>query len=149
MKLKKLYCFKNKNEAVLTIELSLLMPGIMAVIIFIIYVSFYLHDKCVFERACYNSAVRNRYLKNEELLCEKICDNIDDILQQDLFSVWEYTAYCEIKNEKINIYIKGEIKLSDSLLFDYIDSALFNINETVSVYKTFEPDYLRRNHYDH
>lgn len=124
------------------------MPGIMAVIIFIIYMSFYLHDKCVIERACYNSVINNCNIKNEELLKERISNNIYEILHQDLFSKWEYETECEIKNEKISVSIKGKVKMSNSLFFDYFNSALFSINENVSVYKIFAPDYLRRNHYD-
>lgn len=133
---------KYKTEGVLTIELSLLMPGIMAVIIFIIFASFYLHDKCVIVRACYTSAKKNCYINDEYLMSENIVQNVNDVLGADLFAKWDYIVESELNDNTLTVIIKGKIILTDLTLFNYFDARMFSVEEKISVYRIFETDYL-------
>ncbi len=55
---------KNENndyfhkQGSVTVEASLIMPLILASIIFVIYIAFYEHDKCMLLKAGYSSALR-------------------------------------------------------------------------------------------
>lgn len=133
---------KYKSEAVLTIELSLLMPGIMAVFIFIIFASFYLHDKCVIARACYKSCKINCYIDNKDLLEERVINDIDEVLSTELFSKWEYSVKCEIREDTLIIIFDGKVIMAKTSFFYFFDKRLFNVKERYSVYRVFEPDYV-------
>lgn len=135
----------NRKKGVLTIELSILMPAIMAVLILIIYMCFYLHDKCVFERACYVSAVKNCHIKDENIMKQNTCVNIENILNDNLFSKWEYELNFIAEHEYLKVHINGNMKMSNNLVFNFFNSVLFDLDDEIIVQREFEPDYLREN----
>ncbi|MDO4189628.1 MAG: hypothetical protein Q4D29_11625, partial [Lachnospiraceae bacterium] len=104
-----------RKKASLTIELSLLMPGIMSAIIIIIFASYYYHDRCVIECAAYSSVLK------ESQMCSDRCavDIFDDCIEDKLLGVWSLSTLETCNEETVTIQVKGNMKCFNGMLLRY------------------------------
>lgn len=56
----------NKLKGSCTIEASILFPLIMTVTVMMIYMAFFIHDRCVLNAAAYQAALRGSRVRTEE-----------------------------------------------------------------------------------
>lgn len=132
------YVESNLIKASMTLELSMLMPGIMMIFIFIIYLSFFYHDKCVIERKA--------YLIAENIVEDKMSfEDFENDIDKGLLGKWTIQESFDDSEDKLSIMLNGTMFSSDNLFFGFINNNIFDFNTTVEVYRLNEPDYVRRN----
>lgn len=92
-----------------TIELSLIMPIILAVILLIVYLGIFNHDKAVIEHACYVSL--RRAIDDNEITSE-ICEEIfDEEVKGGIIGKWAIDRKAEYDNESSTVRIKASSKM--------------------------------------
>lgn len=130
----------RKNGTV-TIELSLIMPGIMAVIIFILFVSFYMHDITLIEKASYVSV---NYMANTSDNVEEILQTyFDEVLEHELLGDWNISRISSYEGDEVILNVNGCMNEDGSLFFGYINEQLFSYETKVCAINMNEVNYLR------
>lgn len=131
------------KKASMTIELALLMPGIFAVLIFIIFSGYYCHDKCVIERGAYSAVYKLSY---EEEYCGNSVD-LSELFHREidgrLIGKWELTVEGDSDNVESTIVVEGRMKSFESMFMRYLSKIIFNVELTESAYKVSGPKYIR------
>lgn len=134
----------NKN-GVMTLELSLLMPVILAVIILIIFTGYFYHDKCIIERGAYSACIKGaEYLsqqkgrKNtadaESMMKEAFYNETDNRLT----GKWTISATASNTDDEVSINVTGNMSCMNGIFTRYLSMAAFSvdINESAVI-----PDY--------
>lgn len=131
-----------KKKAVMTVELSLLMPGIIAVLIFIIYLGYYFHDRCVMERGIYHAALRGSYdsVKSET----SIHEYFEDEVSERLIGKWNLCVSVHITEDEIITDVRGNMDLLEGVFSSYLSKVFFNVDMSESVICLNEPSYITR-----
>lgn len=92
-----------------TIELSLIMPIILVVILLIVYMGIFNHDKAVIEHACYVSL--RRAIDDNEITSE-ICEEIfDEEVKGGIVGKWVIDRKAEYDEEASKVMIKASSKM--------------------------------------
>lgn len=144
------------KKASLTIELSLLMPGILAIFIFIIFSAYYLHDRCVIERAAYAAIkeCQDRKLYHDGVVfkndgrglnddMERCSEVFNNITSQELLGRWNITLSTSNDADEYCIYVTGRMNCMQGFISKYLSNIVFSIEINESVYKMTGPDYMR------
>ncbi|MCR5526289.1 MAG: pilus assembly protein [Lachnospiraceae bacterium] len=58
---------KDKFKGYYTVEAAMLMPILLTCILLVMYLSFYVHDKCVLDSVCYQAALRGGMVTDPEV----------------------------------------------------------------------------------
>jgi len=142
---------RHKSRGSLTIELSLLMPGILAVYILIIFMGYFVHDKCIIERAAYSAVNRCRYeLMNEnenlnsgiesndasiEYYIENAESRFDEITGEGLIGKWDISRNAWTTDEEINLAVSGRMSCINGMFSRYLSKTVFvvEIEETAEL----------------
>lgn len=131
---------KAYRDGSLTIEMSLLMPGIFAVIIFIVFTCYYLHDKCLFKRAAYKVCSNVSDYDDCDLTIE--AENyFDEIIEGRTLGKWEINRYAKLEDEKVLFIVSGKMKFV-GLFSDYLSNLLYTTNQTTYAYRINEAAYI-------
>ncbi len=131
-----------RRRGSLTIELSLLMPGILSVLILIIFATYYYHDRCILECAAYSTLLKSCQNGDEDRTEELF----NDITENGLIGIWNLSLLREDKNDDIalkQIKISGNMKCFSSMLLKYVSEYLFTVNINECLYDINEPEYIR------
>lgn len=123
----------------LVIELSLLMPGIISVMMFLIYVGLYFNDKCVIERAAYVSALRcaSGYISDTLNVCNDATDleiktRVNEIFVDEtkdlLIGKWDIDTLVDVTDDVIKIEVNGKMKWAGGFFLQYISDELLGVN---------------------
>lgn len=137
-----------RKRASMTIELSLLMPGILAVLILIIFTGYYLHDKVVIERAAYVSVLRsakekyksdnaniNRIIeKDDNEICSLSCMCFDDEVEERLIGIWDISRNAYVLDEEVVINVKGRMNCLSGVLSSYLSGVIYTVDITENAY---------------
>lgn len=143
-----------KKDGSLVVETSLIMPGIIAAIMFIIYAGFYYYDRCVIEEVAYSSVLKsgsgyvydgdhiNNDLSYYEL--ERLTENkFVEATNNRLVGNWEIDSKALADEEEITLKIKGVMDMPGGFLMEYISEKLFSIDIVESSKNIYEPLYIR------
>lgn len=156
----------------LTIELSLLMPGILAVLILIIYMGYYIHDKCVVQRAAYTSACalssgsksvhdgttmsesrlmpdKGTILDSGTLwggLAEDEFNRLFEENTESLIGNWDISKDICVSDGEINIHVRGTMRCLNGVLSRYLSNLFFSVNIKEIVSLESGPDFIRKRH---
>lgn len=142
-----MYCFKNNyRKGSLSIELSLIMPGVMAVILIIIFSGYYYHDRCVIQRCAYSSVLKTSYdeniaecnLNSEEELERAIIYYFDKEIDGRLIGKWNLEKCTSVDNEKIEINVSGSMICIEGIFTGYLSGMMFEINLTESAMRKWK-----------
>lgn len=132
---------KTERNAVLTIELSLLMPGIMAVLILVIYAGYYYHDRCVIESLAYSAVLKSSYEKSpDEYEVDRLFQEAAD---KRLLGKWDMSENIKILSDEIIMVVEGNMTFSTGGMMQYLKDILFSVNITESAKRLNEPEYIR------
>ena len=109
---------KKELKGSYTIEAALVFPFILGVMVFIIYMSFFLHDKAVMKCCAYQAALKGSMIRtsSDDMKAEalKAADyNISGLLlaTQDL-----KTEVC-VSGKEVTVSYKGKLHIPQGLLF--------------------------------
>ena len=107
-------CMKNNNskKGSFTVEAAIIMPLIFIVIIMLIYVAFFLYNRCIIAQKTYIAALRGCLY--EEGVTDKVLDRNAYITKQkeDLYEnklIAAQSSYSNVNVEKKEIVIKSGI----------------------------------------
>lgn len=130
---------KYKKRASMTIELSLLMPGILAVFIIIIFTGYYIHDKCVIQRSLYSAAMTASYESDFKYNSwDKFEDSTKSLIGRWDFTTDEYESFGEI-----TMHVTGSMKCFDGLFTGYLSKMAYSVDMTESAFTWSGPKYIR------
>ena len=133
------------KDGVLTLELSLLMPVILAVIILIMFTGYFYHDKCIIERGAYSACIKGvEYLSQqkgrkhtadtESMMREAFYNETDN----RLVGKWTISATVSNTDDEVSINVTGNMSCMNGIFTRYLSMAAFSvdINESAVI-----PDY--------
>lgn len=133
------------KNGVMTLELSLLMPAILAVIILIIFTGYFYHDKCIIERGAYSACIKGaEYLSQqkgrehtadaESMMREAFYNETDNRLT----GKWTISATVSNTDDEVSINVTGNMNCMNGIFTRYLSMAAFSvdINESAVI-----PDY--------
>ena len=134
-----------KRKASFTVELSLLMPGIMAVLVFIIYLGYYCHDRCVIERAMYSAVLKAGY--DDAVNEHNIYYYYNDAVDGRLIGKWRTNENITISGDEIRINVNGYMECFSGAASSYLAKALFRVDFSESSKNLNEVGYLMNDFY--
>ena len=103
-------CRKLKGSY--TVEASLLFPFILTVLVLIIYLSFFIHDRQLMQAAAYTSALRgSQIIDNRQDVFTKVEESSKEILENRLLAVRNQTTDIQITGQKISVTIEGAVMI--------------------------------------
>ena len=133
------------KNGVMTLELSLLMPAILAVIILIIFTGYFYHDKCIIERGAYSACIKGaEYLSQqkgrehtgdaESMMREAFYNETDNRLT----GKWTLSSTVSNTDDEVSINVTGNMSCMNGIFTRYLSMAAFSvdINESAVI-----PDY--------
>ena len=133
------------KNGVMTLELSLLMPVILAVIILIIFTGYFYHDKCIIERGAYSACIkgaeylsqkkRSEHTADAESMMREVFYNETD---NRLTGKWTLSSTVSNTDDEVSINVTGNMSCMNGIFTRYLSLAAFSvdINESAVI-----PDY--------
>ena len=106
---------KAEARAVITIEASLIMPLILASIIFVISLAFYQHDRCLLLKAGFAAALRGEREEEDNIAYDMMTETLEESLKKTT-GIWELSRDIKISDETVKLTIEGDMKLSGGIL---------------------------------
>ncbi len=127
----------------MTIEMTLLMPFILGIFIFIIFSGFILHDKCIVNKACRSAALRGSEESDDDNALDRAYEAIDEVLPDHLIGKWDYSTNIDIGKDAVKVTFKGSAEFGKGLLYK-----LIGVTDTVhdyecTGYRVNEEEFLR------
>lgn len=143
-------CSKDIYEdGFMMLELALLMPGILSILIMIIFTGYYYHDRCIIQRSAYSSCLKSVDLINEygiDTFSEyDIEDTMMDLFEKELDNRlagnWVLNTKIRNTDEEVTIQVSGNMKCIEGIFSQYISKAVYGVEFSESVMK-FRDEYL-------
>lgn len=133
------------KNGVMTLELSLLMPVILAVIILIIFTGYFYHDKCIIERGAYSACIKGvEYLSQQK--GRKHTADVESMMREAFYNEtdnrlvgkWTISATVSNTDDEVSINVTGNMSCMNGIFTRYLSMAAFSvdINESAVI-----PDY--------
>ncbi len=114
----KKYRFKGSY----TVEASFLLPMILTVIVLIIYLAFFLHDRQVLYSAAYTSALRGSQLINGEDIYSQVEKSAGELIKNRLIGTGGLRTDIEINSDRITVAYDGSMRIpAGALLCRYLN----------------------------
>ena len=121
---------KYRFKGSYTVEASFLLPMILTVIILIIYMAFFLHDRQVLYSAAYTSALRGSQLINGEDIYSQVEKSARELIKNRLLGTDGLRTDIEIGSDKIVVSYDGILRIpAGALLCRYLNGG----KDTLSV----------------
>ena len=133
------------KKGILTIELSLLMPLILGVFIFLIFTSFYLHDRCIIEKSCYIGSLRGSECAIEGSRDKRAKEAIDEFIPDRLLGKWDLSHDINVTEETVEVTINGSMGGNSGLLCNLIPGRIYGFSTGSKAYILNESEYIRKN----
>ncbi len=101
-----------------TIESALIFPFIMTVIVFLIYVSFFLHDRAVMSSCAYQAALKASLIRTsaddmEKTAVKAAAYSIEGLL----LATDEVKTDVQVSGKKVTVSYSGTLRIPQSILF--------------------------------
>lgn len=109
------------KKASMTVELSLLMPFILGVFLFIVFMAFYLHDRCLTNKIYAVAALRASLCESENMIEPTAMEAIEEQGTSFYTGIWELTPSVFYDGEIVTVKGSGNMKLTRGLLALLID----------------------------
>ncbi|MDD6580161.1 MAG: TadE/TadG family type IV pilus assembly protein [Lachnospiraceae bacterium] len=138
------------KNGVMTLELSLLMPVILAVIILIIFTGYFYHDKCIIERGAYSACIKGAehlsQQKGREHNEQEHTADAESMMREAFYNEtdnrltgkWTLSATVSNTDDEVSINVTGNMSCMNGIFTRYLSMAAFSvdINESAVI-----PDY--------
>lgn len=134
-----------KKDGSFTIELSLIMPIIVAVFLMVIFCMYYVHDRVIIEKTCYISALRGALCvvdSDKEYVAKR---EFDKEIEKRLLCKWDYETNVEKLSEIVSVRFYGVMQMREGLLAKIIGKRLFVFSTECESDEAYETLYLRTN----
>jgi len=101
-----------------TVEASLLFPFILSVIVFLIYISFFLHDRCVMNQSAYQAALRGSRIKTEEGRVIATAERAaSELIEGSLLATRNVSHTVTIDGSEVKVSYEGILSIPAGTLF--------------------------------
>lgn len=101
-----------------TVEASLLFPLILSVIVFLIYISFFLHDRCVMNQSAYQAALRGSRVKTEEGRVIATAERAaSELIENSLLATRNVSHTVTIDGSEVRVTYEGILSIPTGTLF--------------------------------
>lgn len=101
-----------------TVEASLLFPFILSVIVFLTYVSFFLHDRCVMNQSAYQAALRGSRVKTEEGRVIAVSERAAvELIENSLLATRDVSHTVIIDGSEVKVTYEGTLSIPAGTLF--------------------------------
>ena len=109
---------KKHLKASCTIEAALIFPFIMGIIVFIIYISFFLHDRAVMKSCAYQAALKGSLIRSSTSGMENEARraaeyNIDGLL----LATADLNTEVSVSGKEITVSYRGNLRIPQGILF--------------------------------
>ncbi len=109
---------KTRLEGSYTIEAALLFPFILTVIVMIMYLSFFLHDRCVMNQSAYQAALRASRVKTEE---NKVMGTAQraaqELMEKTVLATGDISHSVDISGSEVIVRYEGILKIPAGVIF--------------------------------
>ena len=129
----------------MTIELTLLMPFILGMFIFILFSGFILHDKCIVNKACLSAALRCSEESEDGEAMNRAREALSEVLPGHLIGKWSYDTNIDIGQDEIRITFSGSAKMGTGLLRRVLSSGSTDHIYECRSCRLREAEYIRTN----
>ena len=137
---------KKRLKASYTVEAALIFPLIMGVIVFIIYMSFFLHDRAVMKSCAYQAALKGSLIRTSEsdMRSEALKAaeyNIDGLI----LATENIKTSVNVSGSEVPVAYSGNLSIPQGILFMKIagtDSIL--VEGTATAYQKDAIEFIRK-----
>ena len=99
-------------KASVTVELTLLMPMIIAVFLFLFYTSYYLHDIVAVNKGISTALLRGSLALYEDDIIPQMEDAMNDIR---LLGKWDIVPECRKSGTEVELSVSGKMEAAEGL----------------------------------
>lgn len=133
----------GKLKGSMTIELTLLMPFILGIFIFIIFSGFILHDKCIVNKACMSAALRGSEETDPDKAMDRANEAISEVIPGRLIGKWDYSTRIDVGKDAVRVSFKGNTGMGGGLIRRLISSGTTGHDYECESYRLNEAEYIR------
>ncbi len=109
---------KQRLKASYTIEAALIFPFIMGVIVFIIYMSFFLHDKAVMKSCAYQAALKASLIRTTPSDMEKEALKAAEYnISGLLLATQDLKTQANVTGKTVTVSYSGSLRIPQGILF--------------------------------
>ena len=134
---------KYRVKGSMTIELTLLMPFILGIFIFIIFSGFILHDKCIVNKACLSAALRGSEETDPGKAMESANKAISEVLPGCLIGRWDYSTQVDIGEDAVRVSFRGDTKMGSGLIRALLSTGTTGHSYECESYRLDEAEFIR------
>ena len=99
------------REGSFTVELALLMPLLIGLFLFVFFLAYYMHDRCMIEKACYAAALRGSQETESDRMEGEAREALDEVLPKRLLGSWELEEQIEVTKQEVRVSESGNMHL--------------------------------------
>ncbi len=101
-----------------TVEASFLFPMILTVLVLLIYLSFFLHDRCVMNEAAYQAALRGSRIKTGDNAVIGATESAaEEMIQSALLATEEVSHQVSVTGSEVTVSYEGRLNIPAGILF--------------------------------
>lgn len=114
---------KTKYRASYTIEASFLLPMILSVIVLLIYMAYYFHDRAVISAAAYTAALRGSQLINDENVNDVTVKSAEALIKERLLATRNVSSKVNVAGETVSVTCEGDFYIpAGAIICRFINS---------------------------
>ncbi len=110
----------KKLKGSMTVELTLLMPLLLGVILFLIFSLYYLHDIVMIRKGCATALTRGIVTRDKEKAKEEMEQAMEEIR---LLGKWDIDKRIEVNENRVRIRVSGRMDVREGLFLKLIKGA--------------------------
>lgn len=133
----------SERKASFTAELALLMPLIIGVLLFVIFLAYYMHDRCIIEKACYAASLRGSQESEPDRIKITAQEALYEVLPERLLGHWELEHQIEVTGQEVCVSGSGNMKIREGLLVLLLGRQPFAFSTKCSAKQIEEPVFIR------
>ena len=96
----------------MTVELTLLMPFVIGVFLFVFFTLYYLHDIAAFQKGCATALTRGSLIRDQKEAQKQMENALEEIR---LLGKWELKKSCGIRKGIVTVSVDGRMKVTEEL----------------------------------
>ncbi|MCR4684008.1 MAG: hypothetical protein K5649_00930 [Lachnospiraceae bacterium] len=109
--------FGKKYKASMTVELTLLMPLILGVFLFLLFTMYYLHDITAIQKGCETALTRGMLERNDEAARAEMEKALEEIR---LLGIWDIDRKAVVGKDRVSVSVSGIMRIREGLFLKLI-----------------------------
>ncbi|MBO4901802.1 MAG: hypothetical protein J5518_03300 [Lachnospiraceae bacterium] len=101
----------------MTVELTLLMPFLIGVFLFLFFSLYYLHDIAAIQKGCSAALIRGSLIRDDTEARREMQEAMEEIR---LLGKWDLEKSIRIDREKVSVAVKGNMNVREGLFLKLI-----------------------------